>query len=97
MSQINFLGREISDFRTSWRYRLMRRRILASEPLCRPCAEARFTVAAAEVDHIERVVDRPDLKWVMSNLQPICRRCHETKTARENGRRMGATLEGDPV
>ena len=89
-------GREVGgNFRTTATYRALRRMVLAAEPLCRICAANGFTVAAEELDHIERVVDRPDLAFAVSNFQPLCRPCHEKKTAGERKRIKGATLEGD--
>ena len=38
-----------------------------------------------ECDHIEPVRDRPDLAYVLSNLQILCGRCHARKTRIEVG------------
>ena len=57
-------------------------------PLCRPCAANGFTVAAAEIDHIVPVKHAPDRFLDASNWQPICRPCHEVKTATETRRRF---------
>ena len=43
----------IRRMRSSARYQRWRAAILRDEPLCRPCAEAGFTVAADHSDHIE--------------------------------------------
>ena len=56
-------------------------RILRDEPLCRPCAEAGFTVAAEHIDHIEPASIAPERFWDRDNIQPICRDCHERKHA----------------
>lgn len=57
--------------------RRQRREILSREPICRVCRKRR----AVEVDHKLPVClggdDMPE------NLQPICRPCHLSKTARE--------------
>ena len=37
-----------------------------------------------ELDHIVRVVDRPDLAWDQENWQGLCVPCHRKKTAEEN-------------
>ncbi len=78
-------------------YGRLRRRLLSEEPLCRICQGAGYTVAAVELDHIEPVSRRPDLAAEPTNLQPLCRACHEAKTAQENRRRVGATLAGDLI
>ena len=38
-----------------------------------------------ECDHIQPVRDRPDLSYVLSNLQILCGRCHARKTRIEVG------------
>ena len=67
--------------RARWnqRYRRWRAGILRSEPLCRPCAEAGITVAAEHIDHIEPVHLAPERFWDRTNIQPLCRDCHERK------------------
>jgi 5-methylcytosine-specific restriction protein A len=59
----------------------IRDRHRASEPLCRMCLAQGLTVAMAEVDHIVKVRDRPDLRLVDANLQSLCKPCHSAKTA----------------
>ena len=63
------------------RYRTWRAGILRDEPLCRPCTEAGFTVAAEHIDHIEPAHLAPERFWDRDNIQPICRDCHERKHA----------------
>jgi len=48
---------------------------------CVECGERR----RLEVDHIEPVRDRPDLAYVLSNLQTLCGSCHSRKTRIEIG------------
>ncbi|EKZ1926205.1 TPA: HNH endonuclease signature motif containing protein [Stenotrophomonas maltophilia] len=62
-------------------WRRLRAVVLAREPLCRCCAGQGRVRPATEVDHI----DGDDSNNADSNLQPLCRTCHSTKTARENG------------
>ena len=69
-------------------YLSMRRVFLSENPLCQPCAAQGFTVAAREIDHIVPVKEAPDRFLDASNWQPICRPCHEVKTATENRRRF---------
>jgi 5-methylcytosine-specific restriction enzyme A len=60
-----------------------RKYVLDNEPLCRGCAAKGRLRRATQVDHIKRLVDGgnndPD------NLQPLCKDCHDAKTATENG------------
>ena len=43
---------DVRRVRGGRRYRRWRAGILRDEPLCRPCHEAGFTVAAEQIDHI---------------------------------------------
>lgn len=61
----------------------LRNSILRRDPLCVMCQRAGRTRAAMEVDHIIPIAERPDLRLVESNLQPLCRPCHRIKTARD--------------
>ncbi|WP_425154862.1 HNH endonuclease signature motif containing protein [Candidatus Palauibacter sp.] len=76
-------GRDVRRARRSRRYRRWRRGILAREPLCRSCAARGYTVAAAELDHIVPVERAPGRFFDESNVQPLCRACHEAKTLAE--------------
>lgn len=58
---------------------------LADQPFCEDCLEDGRTTAATDVDHVERVRDRPDLALDSSNLRSLCKPCHSRKTARESG------------
>jgi 5-methylcytosine-specific restriction endonuclease McrA len=63
----------------------LRRAYLAQQPRCE---HPGCTSGAEEVDHKQRIADRPDLRLTWSNLQSLCRRHHSQKTAREvNSRR----------
>ncbi|SOC11406.1 HNH endonuclease [Rhodobacter sp. JA431] len=56
---------------------------LKAHPLCADCGELGVVEAATEVDHIERHMGDPRKFWDKSNWQPLCKRCHSRKTARE--------------
>jgi len=64
------------------RWQRAARRFLARNPLCRQCESEGRTNAAGCVDHI--VPHRGDygLFWDKGNWQPLCKRCHDRKTAR---------------
>lgn len=61
------------------RWKALRRQVLAEEPVCRICRDA----WTHDVDHIETVKARPDLKLVRENLQGLCISCHSRKSAGE--------------
>jgi 5-methylcytosine-specific restriction protein A len=65
------------------RWHQLRALILAREPLCRVCFHAGRTTIADSVDHIVPRQAAPDLAYVESNLQPLCDRCHASKSAME--------------
>jgi 5-methylcytosine-specific restriction enzyme A len=76
---------------------------LAEEPLCRYCKEmGRITSLARKdmvVDHIVPVKERPDLAFDVSNLQTLCRMCHDSVKRRfeATGKRVGCKQDGTPV
>lgn len=61
-----------------------RARILAEEPLCRPCREAGRISESKEVDHIVPLSEGGSDD--RSNKQGICKDCHRAKTAAESAR-----------
>ena len=80
---------EIRRLRTTEPYLSRRKKFLADNPLCRPCATNGFTVGAEEIDHIVPVLESGGPEFLdASNWQPICRPCHARKTATETRRRF---------
>ena len=63
---------------------------LAGEPLCRLCAAQGLATAADLVDHIVPIRDGGAV-LDEENLQSLCRRCHDAKTAEDLARRRQAT------
>ena len=49
------------------------------------CDEAGRLVEATVVDHVIPIRARPDLRLTLSNLQALCKPCHDRKTALEDG------------
>src|SRR3954468_6776742 len=80
------------QFYGTTRWRKVRAIKLAKDPLCEECEKHGQTTPANEVDHIIPREDRPDLTFVMSNLQSLCKTCHSKKTRHEqHSRRAGQT------
>jgi 5-methylcytosine-specific restriction enzyme A len=67
---------------TSTRWRQLRAQKLQHDPLCSVCLAAGRTMAATQVDHLDRH-DGPDDPrfWDWSNLDSKCASCHSRKTA----------------
>ncbi len=64
----------------------LRRRFLQAHPRCEICdAQAR------EVDHIQSVAERPDLRLSWPNLRALCKPCHSRRTVRDQGFARSAT------
>jgi len=64
------------------RWKALRLQVLRRDGFaCRQCgARGRLVV-----DHVKPVRDRPDLAWVLDNLQALCPGCHSRKTRIEVG------------
>ncbi len=73
--------------------------VLADEPLCRLCDQQGRVTAATVVDHIIRIKVRPDLRLDMSNLQLLCKSCHDSAAqARDRrGYLKGVGVDGSPL
>ncbi|MBO8183625.1 MAG: HNH endonuclease [Archaeoglobus sp.] len=67
------------------RWRRARKRFLAENPLCVECMKEGRLTPATVVDHIVPHKGNYELFWDESNWQPLCKRCHDKKTAREDG------------
>lgn len=60
------------------RWQKFRAWFIARRPICEDCGRA----ATAEVHHLEKVRDRPDLRLVESNCRGLCKPCHSVRTQR---------------
>lgn len=69
----------------TWQWEKARAAFLAEHPLCRRCGDASVVTLARIVDHITPHGGDPGLFWDRSNWQPLCKRCHDVKTATEDG------------
>jgi hypothetical protein len=65
-----------------WAWRRCRKLFVAKHPTC--CV-AGCGAPTQEVDHIQSVAERPDLRLSWSNLRPLCLRHHSQRTALEQG------------
>jgi 5-methylcytosine-specific restriction enzyme A len=62
------------------RWQRARRLFLADNPLCNRCGQP-----ATVVDHATPPRGDAELFWSQSNWRPMCKPCHDAKTAREDG------------
>ena len=80
-------GKRESSSRRGYNYQWQKERekFLRRNPLCTECMKENKITPAKIVDHI--VPHKGDMKlfWDRSNWQPLCKRCHDSKTAREDG------------
>lgn len=67
------------------RWRLLRARYLAQHPNCAECDRQGKLTPAEVVDHITPHRGDQNLLYDPDNLQSLCKRCHDEKTAREDG------------
>jgi len=67
------------------RWRRYRERFLREHPLCVECLRAGRATPATVVDHIRPHKGDYGLFWDPANHQALCKQCHDTKTAREDG------------
>ena len=65
-------------------WRKMRAYHLRNNPLCVACKARGITEVASVVDHIVPHKGDEALRTDPDNLQSLCKRCHDSKTANEN-------------
>lgn len=63
------------------KWRRYRAAYLSAHPLCARCARLGMVTVATVVDHIIPHRGDPILFWLPSNHQPLCKVCHDRKTA----------------
>jgi 5-methylcytosine-specific restriction enzyme A len=68
------------------KWRMARREFLRNSPLCVKCHVVGILRSATVVDHIIPHKGDQKLFWNQSNWQSMCKRCHDLKTAKSDGR-----------
>lgn len=66
-------------------WRRARKVFLQEHPLCAECERKGLITPATVVDHIKPHKGDRELFWDESNWQPLCKSCHDRKTAIEDG------------
>lgn len=80
-----FEGKRAVDntkFYQSPAWRALRAKVLNDYPLCAECEKRGLVVEAKVVDHIIPIV-KGGAALDESNLQPLCHRCHNKKSAKD--------------
>lgn len=67
------------------RWRKASKMFLSRHPLCVECQKQGRLTAATVVDHIIPHKGNQTLFWDENNWQPLCKRCHDVKTVKEDG------------
>jgi len=72
---------------------------LRDQPLCRYCKEMGLTVAATIVDHIKPHRGDRNLAFDQTNLQSLCKPCHDMHAdAKDRGKTVaGCDADGYPL
>lgn len=80
------------------RWKALRLFHLGTEPICRKCKEVERITPAAIVDHIIPHKGSIDLFFDDTNLQSLCKPCHDTTKSREEhrGHQQGCNADGIP-
>lgn len=80
-------------------WRRLRASVLADEPLCRYCADIGMVSAATVVDHIQPHRGDLALFHEPTNLQPLCKPCHDRHAARKDSGNAiaGHDASGQPL
>ncbi len=84
--EYNRTNRPFRKLYNSVRWQRLRKRFLLEHPLCVECERLGRITPATVVDHIKPHEGNPELFWNENNLQSLCKPCHDSKTAREDGR-----------
>jgi 5-methylcytosine-specific restriction protein A len=69
----------------NYKWQRYRAGFLQKHPLCAECEKQGRVTPATIVDHIIPHKGDTKLFWDKKNHQPLCKRCHDIKTAREDG------------
>lgn len=79
--------RKRDNWYSSKDWRNMRRSYISRNPLCVDCLSRGLLRPADVVDHIIERKDDDSLRLDSSNLQSLCHKCHNIKSAEERRRR----------
>ena len=84
--EYNKSNRPYKKLYNSNHWQRLRKHVLAKQPLCVICLKEKRITPATVVDHIKPHKGDEKLFFDINNLQPLCKSCHDRKTAKEDGR-----------
>lgn len=76
---------EVKKWTNSARYQKERKFFKQKNPFCAKCSTLKKPVIANILDHIQPHKGDYRLFWDQTNWQMLCKRCHDVKTASEDG------------
>ena len=94
--QTSFGRERWHGFYTGAYWNRRRRLQLLEHPLCKFCAERGQVVRATVVDHVERHRGNWN-KFVLGDLQSLCKRCHDSAKKKQEQDRPGVDADGWPL
>jgi 5-methylcytosine-specific restriction enzyme A len=85
-SEYNKTGRPFKHLCSTSRWKKSRKEFMKQHPLCVECKSKAVIKAASVEDHIEAHKGDEVLFWNQNNWQALYKKCHDRKTAKEDGR-----------
>ena len=87
---------ERQAFYNSKEWKSTREIVLRNEPFCVICKKEDKLTPAVDVDHIIDIKDEPEKRLLLTNLQPLCKKCHSFKTyskVKEKWKKLNTALK----
>lgn len=88
---------QVKKWLNSARYISSRKNFLNRNPLCKKCSTTIKPVLSNILDHVKPHKGDVVLFWDVNNWQALCKRCHDKKTASEDGGFGNPTATGRGV
>jgi 5-methylcytosine-specific restriction endonuclease McrA len=82
-SRWHTVDKSLMKFYNSKAWRQTRENKLAHNPFCEQCEANGIITEGYYIDHIEPVLERPDLRLSFNNLQTLCIKCNASKTSKQ--------------
>lgn len=67
-------------------WKLARAEVMDKRPLCAECLKRGVETMGTDADHVVPL-EQGGAPFAVSNIQALCRKCHQAKTAKENRNR----------